>query len=51
MAQRMERHAKGQVHYTSSCLPVACIAAFGFVDRYIAYKFEKHLQTGKGRAF
>lgn len=35
------KHAKGQVHYTSSRLPVACIAAFGVVDRYIAYKFDK----------
>lgn len=51
LARLMERHAKGQVHHTSSRLPIVCVAAFGFVDKYIAYKFEKYLKTGWGRAF
>jgi len=49
--ERMTRHAKGQVHYTKDKLPVTCVAAFGFPDKYRAFAFEKYLKTGSGRAF
>ncbi len=39
------------VHFTKDKLPVQCIAAFGFMDKYKAYAFEKYLKTGSGRAF
>lgn len=48
---RLVRHGKGMVHYTSSRLPISCIAAFGFQDKYKAFAFEKYLKTGSGRAF
>lgn len=51
LSQRLDRHSKGLVHYTSSRLPVQCIAAFGFPDKYKAFAFEKYLKTGSGRAF
>lgn len=47
----MERLANGGVHFTKSRLPVVCIAAFGFADKYKAFDFEKYLKTGSGRAF
>ena len=49
--ERLERHSKGLVHFTSTRLPVECIAAFGFKNKYMAFNFEKYLKTGSGRAF
>lgn len=48
---RLERHSKGQVHYTSSRLPVQLITYINFSDKYKAYEFEKYLKSGSGRAF
>lgn len=49
--QRLERHSKGQVHYTSSRLPVQLITYINFSDKYKAFEFEKYLKSGSGRAF
>jgi predicted GIY-YIG superfamily endonuclease len=49
--ERLRRHQTGMVHYTSDKLPVECIAAFGFQDKYKAFAFEKYLKSGSGRAF
>ena len=49
--ERMRRHARGMVHFTKDKLPVECVAAFGFNDKYLAYSFEKYLKSGSGRAF
>ena len=49
--KRFLRNSKGQVHCTRDKLPVACIAALGFMDKYKAFAFEKYLKTGSGRAF
>lgn len=48
---RFIRHSKGMVHYTKDKLPVNCVAAFGFQDKYKAFNFEKYLKSGSGRAF
>ncbi len=48
---RFLRHSKGMVHFTHDKLPVTCVAAFGFQDKYKAFNFEKYLKTGSGRAF
>ncbi|MEQ8423967.1 MAG: GIY-YIG nuclease family protein [Cyclobacteriaceae bacterium] len=48
---RMERHNKGQVHYTKSRLPAELVAYLAFPDKYKAYEFEKYLKSGSGRAF
>ena len=48
---RLRRHGAGMVHFTQDKLPVHCITAFGFTDKYKAYAFEKYLKTGSGRAF
>ena len=51
LEERLRRHQSGLVHYTRDKLPVQCIAAFGFHDKYKAYAFEKYLKSGSGRAF
>ena len=51
LAERFDRHQKGYIHYTKSRLPVECINAFGFTDKYKAFAFEKYLKSGSGRAF
>ena len=48
---RLLRHQKGQVQYTSSRLPVELITYIAFSDKYKAYDFEKYLKTGSGKAF
>lgn len=49
--ERLERHSKGQVHYTSSRLPVQLITYINFLNKYKAFEFEKYLKSGSGRAF
>ena len=48
---RYKRHSRGQVVSTKRRLPVELITYIVFDDRYRAYKFEKYLKTGSGRAF
>ena len=48
---RLLRHQKGQVHYTSTRLPVELITYIAFSDKYKAFEFEKYLKTGSGKAF
>lgn len=48
---RLERHNKGQVHYTKDKLPVKLISYMAFYDKYKAYQFEKYLKSGSGIAF
>lgn len=48
---RMKRHTKGEIEYTKSRLPIKIITYITFSDKYKAYKFEKYLKTGSGRAF
>lgn len=51
LSERIKRHKLGQVGYTSSRLPVDLIMAIQFRDKYLAYKFEKYLKSGSGKAF
>jgi len=48
---RLQRHNKGQVHYTKSRLPFELITYTAFPDKYKAYKYEKYMKSGSGRAF
>jgi putative endonuclease len=47
----MERHSKGEVHYTKDKLPIELITYIVFSDKYKAYDFEKYLKSGSGMAF
>jgi putative endonuclease len=49
--ERISRHLKQQVSYTSTRLPVKIVHQSIFNDKYKAYQFEKYLKTGSGRAF
>ena len=48
---RMIRHNKGEVFSTQKRLPVTLVLTIIFHDKYKAYKFEKYLKSGSGRAF
>ena len=51
LENRIDRHKKGQVHYTKDKLPIELITYIVFCDKYKAYKFEKYLKSGSGTAF
>ena len=48
---RLNRHEKGEIKYTSSRLPIELITYTAFFDEYLAARFEKYLKSGSGRAF
>ena len=47
----LRRHALGEVNYTSTRLPVKVITYTSFTDKNLAFKFEKYLKSGSGKAF
>ena len=51
LEDRMERHNKRQVRYTSDKLPVILVTYVAFTEKYKAYDFEKYLKSGSGKAF
>ena len=51
MTNRLNRHNKGQVKYTSSRLPVDLIVTIYFNNKYKAYDFENYLKSVSGKAF
>jgi putative endonuclease len=48
---RLSRHGKGNIKYTSSRLLIEIADQSVFFDKYKAYEFEKYLKSGSGRAF
>ena len=48
---RMTRHKRGEVRYTSIRLPVKVKVVIAVPDQYIALRLEDYLKTGSGRAF
>jgi len=51
LKERLERHNKGEVLATRDRLPVKLASYIVFSDKYKAFKFEKYLKSGSGRAF
>jgi len=51
LKSRLERHKKGNIPATKNILPVELDFYFAIRDKYIAFKFEKYLKSGSGRAF
>jgi putative endonuclease len=49
--ERIIRHNKGQVSYTSTRLPVELIIYIAFSEKFKAFEFEKYLKSGSGKAF
>lgn len=48
---RLLRHQNGQVPSTIYRRPVELLTYVAFPDKYRAYRFEKYLKSGSGRAF
>jgi putative endonuclease len=48
---RLIRHQKGKISYTSKRLPVTLVHQSVFIDKCKAYAFEIYLKSGSGRAF
>jgi putative endonuclease len=51
ISERLKRHNKGEVLYTSTRLPLELVTYIVFTDKYQAYNFEKYLKSGSGKAF
>ena len=51
LKDRIKRHTAGYVDATKSRLPVKLESYFALNDEKIAFKFEKYLKSGSGRAF
>jgi len=51
LSERLNRHQQGFVFSTKHKLPVKLILYVVFFDKYKAFKFEKYLKSGSGRAF
>jgi putative endonuclease len=51
LKQRLARHNKGEVLATRDRLPVRLEVQIVFLNKYKAFRFEKYLKSGSGRAF
>ena len=51
LKNRIKRHKKGYVLATKNIKPVELYCYFSFLNKHIAYNFEKYLKSGSGRAF
>jgi predicted GIY-YIG superfamily endonuclease len=49
--RRLDEQNRGKVKSTSYRAPVQLVTFIGFDNIYSAYKFEKYLKSGSGRAF
>ena len=48
---RIERHRRGEIKFTSSRLPVEIVAVIATPDKYKAIRLEDYFKSGSGRAF
>lgn len=51
LEDRLIRHNRGEVHYTSTRLPLELVSYTTFINKYKAFAFEKYLKSGSGKAF
>ena len=51
LKDRINRHKKGYIPATANRLPIELEFYIAVSDKYKAFKFEKYLKTGSGRAF
>ncbi|MBI3135377.1 MAG: GIY-YIG nuclease family protein [Bacteroidetes bacterium] len=51
LARRLNAHQNGKVKFTKTRLPFELITFISFNDRRKAFKFEKYLKSGSGKAF
>jgi putative endonuclease len=48
---RINQHINGLVFSTKDKLPIKLVTFIAFTDKNKAFKFEKYLKSGSGRAF
>lgn len=51
LKERLERHKRGYILATKKRIPVELINYFAFNEEQKAFRFEKYLKSGSGRAF
>ena len=51
LRDRVDRHKKGRVQATKEKRPINLVSYIALPNRYVAFKFEKYLKSGSGRAF
>lgn len=51
LTDRMKRHSRGQILYTKNRYPFELVTYCVFNNKYKAFRFEKYLKSGSGRAF
>lgn len=51
LKDRMNRHNKGFIPATKNIRPVVVQFYISFTNKQTAFKFEKYLKSGSGRAF
>lgn len=51
LKERFQRHCNGHVTSTKPHRPVTLLFYCAFPDKGIAFRFEKYLKSGSGRAF
>lgn len=51
LKDRIRRHQKGEILATKKRIPIKLISYFAFENKATAFKFEKYLKSGSGRAF
>lgn len=51
LKDRIFRHQKKQIPATAGRTPIVLVSYFAFENKYTAFKFEKYLKSGSGRAF
>ncbi len=49
--KRLQKHGKGEVHFTKDKLPVELIHLSMFPEKKKACDYERYLKTGSGAAF
>ena len=49
--KRLAAHKQGKVSFTGTRLPFQLITFISFNERRRAFKFEKYLKSGSGKAF
>lgn len=51
LRKRLAEHQEGKNISTKHSLPCRLIAYVGFRERILAFRFERYLKSGSGRAF
>ncbi|MDX1683634.1 MAG: GIY-YIG nuclease family protein [Saprospiraceae bacterium] len=51
LMDRLKQYENGNIHYTSTRLPIRLETYMVFSERFKAFGFERYLKSGSGKAF